>query len=66
MKVKYIATINLEIEQEMNETDLREDANIYMNNRISRIIKDEMDDEVTTNLLKIESRLILNGKEVKE
>ena len=64
MKVKYMATINLEIEDEIEEDDLIEGAKEYMDSRISETIKEEIIDEIT--LLKIDSKLTLNGKEVKE
>ena len=59
MKVKYMATINLEIEDEIEEDDLIEGAKEYMDSRISETIKEEIIDEIT--LLKIDSKLTLNG-----
>lgn len=62
MKVKYTATINLEIEDEID--DLTKGAKEYIGNNILKAIKDEILDEIT--LLKIDSKLFLDGKEVKE
>lgn len=64
MNINYIATINLEIEDEIDEIDLREDPKKYMDNRILELIKEEIIDEI--KLLKIDSKLFLDGKEVKE